>query len=49
MGSSTGSRGWGQDVVKKIFEVGLKRGAGVDLRDKGLLGKSYPEKIHHHE
>ena len=49
MGVSTGSRGWGQRCIKKILEVGFKGGVRLDLGDKGLLGESYPERIHHSE
>ena len=38
-----------RDGVKKIFEVGFRGGVRLDLGDKGLLGKSYPEMIHHYE
>lgn len=38
-----------RDGVKKIFEVGFKGRVRLDLGDKGLLGKSYPERIHHYE
>lgn len=38
-----------RDLTKKIFEMDLKRRAGIDLVDKGLSGKSYPGRISRYE
>lgn len=38
-----------KDVTRKPVEMDLKRGVRVDLEDKGLPRKSYPERVHCYE